>query len=71
MDPVQGLCGAARTVCGLGFTDLPLCLEGRNGGPPPQHTHLSLCPPLSSENKLAVAGEGPCRLCRDVGLTGI
>lgn len=72
VDPVQGLCGAARTVCGLGFTDLPLCLEGRNRALPSQHTRLPLCPPLSSEeDKPAVAGEGPFRLCRDVGLMGI
>ena len=40
--------------------------------PPSQRTHLPLRPPLSSEeNKPAVAGKGPCGLCRDAGLTGI
>ena len=67
----RGLYGVARTGYGLGFTDLRLCLGGRNRAPRSQRMHLPLRPPLSLENKPAVAGKGPCGLCRDAGLTGI
>lgn len=44
VDPVQGFCGAACTMCGLGFSDLPLCLEGGTELPLPAHAPAIVSP---------------------------
>lgn len=48
--PCRGLSGVAHAVCGLGFTDLPLCLGGQNRAPPPS-ARACHCVPCSAQRR--------------------